>query len=90
VSKPSIITTFGRGYSLNSGLGIYGLLTIFGIILAVVWIILPFAIFGTKPLLHKLLVEQRETNRLLAILSKKSAPQDEGGPAIFRDDSLHS
>ena len=37
----------------------------FGIILAIAWIILPFALFGTKPLLRELIVEVRRTNSLL-------------------------
>jgi len=37
----------------------------FGIILAIAWIILPFALFGTKPLLRELIVEVRRTNALL-------------------------
>jgi len=37
----------------------------FGIILAVAWIVLPFALFGTKPLLRELIVEVRRTNSLL-------------------------
>ena len=37
----------------------------FGIILAILWIVLPFALFGTKPLLRELIVEVRRTNALL-------------------------
>ena len=39
---------------------------VFGVILAILWTVLPFAIFGTKPLLRQLIAETRETNRLLA------------------------
>jgi len=42
------------------------ILFIFGIVLAIVWILLPFAVFGMKPLLKQLLDEQRKTNALLA------------------------
>lgn len=35
-------------------------------LLVVCWIILPFAIIGTKPLLRELLREQKRTNELLA------------------------
>lgn len=38
---------------------------IFLVVLAVLWFILPFAIFGTKRRLDQLIHEVRETNRLL-------------------------
>jgi len=38
---------------------------LFLIVLAILWICMPFAIFGTKPLLHELLAEQKKTNKLL-------------------------
>ena len=34
-------------------------------IIAICWVVLPFAIIGTKPLLRELLAEQRRTNALL-------------------------
>jgi cytochrome b subunit of formate dehydrogenase len=37
----------------------------FGFILAVLWILLPFALFGTKALLRELIAEQQRTNSLL-------------------------
>ena len=40
-------------------------LAIFGFILAIAWIILPFALIGTKPLLRQLIAEVRRTNALL-------------------------
>ena len=40
--------------------------TIVGIALVVAWIVLPFAVIGTKPLLRDLLKEARQTNELLA------------------------
>lgn len=46
---------------------------VFGAVLAIVvvlcWIVLPFAVLGTKPILRQLLDEQRRTNELLAKLS---------------------
>ncbi|MEJ8846367.1 hypothetical protein [Variovorax rhizosphaerae] len=38
---------------------------LFLIVLAILWICMPFAIFGTKPLLRELLAEQKKTNKLL-------------------------
>ena len=36
-----------------------------GIVLVIAWILLPFAMFGLKPLLRDLIKEARETNALL-------------------------
>lgn len=52
---------------------LYVLLVILGLVLIVCWIILPFAVIGTKPLLKSLLREQRRTNSLLEQLGA-SAP----------------
>lgn len=61
--------------SLVTGIG---LLYLFGLVLIVVWIILPFAIFGTKPLLRELIQEQRRTNDLLAKrLARRDSSQDD-------------
>jgi hypothetical protein len=37
----------------------------FLVVLTVLWIILPFALFGTKALLRELIAEVRKTNMLL-------------------------
>ena len=37
----------------------------FGVLLAIAWIILPFALIGTKPLLRELIAEVKRTNVLL-------------------------
>src|SRR5690606_21408445 len=39
---------------------------IFALILTVLWILVPFAVFGIKSLLRQLIAEQRRTNDLLA------------------------
>ena len=44
---------------------IYLLIVVFGIVLVVCWIVLPFAVIGTKPLLRQLLAETKRTNALL-------------------------
>jgi hypothetical protein len=36
-----------------------------GVLLVILWIALPLAIFGTKPILRKLLYEMQRTNDLL-------------------------
>lgn len=38
---------------------------VFLIVLAIAWLLLPFAMFGLKPRLDKLTEEARRTNRLL-------------------------
>lgn len=48
---------------------------IFGVVLMVVWTILPFAVIGIKPLLRQLLAEQRRTNELLQAMSERSEKQ---------------
>jgi heme exporter protein D len=45
------------------------------VVLAIVWLILPLAIFGTKPLLRELLAEQQRTNQLLAELTSRAQAQ---------------
>jgi len=47
------------------GLFVWLALILFGIVLTIAWIILPFALIGTKPLLRQLIAETRRTNELL-------------------------
>ncbi len=53
------------GTALGAFAGLYLVVVILGVILAVAWIILPFALIGTKPILRELLREVRRTNALL-------------------------
>jgi hypothetical protein len=53
---------------------------LFGLVLAIAWVILPFALIGTKPLLRELIREQRRTNELLEI-RRSAAPTSERAPA---------
>jgi hypothetical protein len=46
--------------------GLYLLLMLFAIVLAVCWIVLPFALIGTKPLLREIRDELRRLNERLA------------------------
>jgi hypothetical protein len=48
------------------GAGIVLLIGVVALVLAIVWIILPFAIFGTKPLLRELISEVRQLRIVLA------------------------
>lgn len=45
--------------------GVSLIFVIFFIVLGVLWVLMPFAIFGTKDLLQDLIVEQKRTNTLL-------------------------
>jgi hypothetical protein len=40
---------------------------LFGFVLLIAWIALPFAMFGIKPLLRELIAATNETNRLLRL-----------------------
>lgn len=37
-----------------------------GVIVGILWVLLPFAVFGMKPLLREVLQQQRRTNDFLA------------------------
>ena len=50
-----------------------GLLYLFGLVVAICWIVLPFALIGTKPVLRSLLHEQQRTNALLEKLLRPPA-----------------
>jgi flagellar biogenesis protein FliO len=71
--------TATTGEPMDSSTQLIGSLTMIGIILALVlvvcWIILPFAILGTKPLLRDLLREQKRSNELLhQLLDRQPKP----------------
>jgi len=53
---------------------IYLAVGIFGFVLAVCWIVLPFALIGLKPLLRELIREQKRTNELLAHQAGERTP----------------
>lgn len=46
------------------------------IVIAVLWILMPFAIFGTKDLLRELIREQRKTNEILIAEAKRVRARD--------------
>jgi hypothetical protein len=52
--------------------GLSLLFVIFGLVLVVCWIILPFAIIGTKRRLDLILEEQRRTNVFLSAITKRN------------------
>jgi len=54
------------------GLYFYALSVLLAVVLIVCWIVLPFAVIGTKPILRELVAQQRRTNELLAALLEKT------------------
>ena len=58
--------------STASGLAAFGMIgTLFAFILAVLWVLVPFAIFGIKGLLRDLISEQRKTQEMLAAIGRQ-------------------
>ena len=51
--------------NLGAAPGILTILILLGLVVAILWIILPFAVFGLKGLLKQAIEEQRKTNRQL-------------------------
>lgn len=50
-------------------------------VLLILWIALPFSIFGIKGLLRDMTGEQEKTNRLLEELLRALRDKEKGGPA---------
>lgn len=48
------------------------IISLFLLVLAIAWVIMPFALIGTKPLLRELIKEKKETNRLLREIGKSA------------------
>jgi hypothetical protein len=70
----------------SSGVGgtLYLLLWLFAIIVLVLWVLLPFAVFGMKPLLREAVREQAETRRVLERLLaavERNQPAPASAPA---------
>lgn len=55
-----------------TGFGIMSALIAAGFLLLVVWIILPFAVLGVKPLLRELIKEQKRTNVMLELATRNA------------------
>ena len=57
---------------LSNGLLILGsIAAVFLFILAILWILVPFAVFGIKPLLRSLIAEQRRNHEMLSAVSQQ-------------------
>ena len=51
--------------------GLYIFVVLFFFVLAVLWFLLPFAIFGTKDKLNLLILETQRTNEILKEMREK-------------------
>lgn len=51
-----------------------------GFVVVIAWIILPFAMIGTKPLLRELIQQTKETNALLLAAQKLQADHSPAPP----------
>ena len=62
---------------LNNGLGmgVSVAVAIFFLVLAILWFLLPFAIFGTKDKLSELIEETKKTNEQLRSLRSEISAQ---------------
>ena len=75
------------GNGVDSGLAAFGVVgTLFLLLLAILWVLVPFAIFGIKGLLSELIATQRHTNAILIDIAKGMRdgtwPQDEPAPQV--------
>jgi len=50
-------------------------LGVLGTIVLILWICLPFAVFGTKPRLDEMIRELRKINAQLAAIAERGAPR---------------
>ena len=66
------IVNFNREDAMETLGGVYLIVMLFLVVLAICWIILPFALIGTKPILRQILAEAKRTNELLAQVAQKS------------------
>ena len=58
------------------GGGVMLLLGLLVVLIGILWILMPFAIFGTKDLLRELIREQKKTNEILIAEVKRVRARD--------------
>lgn len=72
--------------------GLTLIVMLLGIVLSVLWIFVPFAIFGQKRLQRTLIAEQRRTNALLEAMARQrgvgvealvATPAEEESPTLM-------
>ncbi len=68
---------------IGIGGGILGLIIIvFLVILGILWVLLPFAVFGVKDRLDKLIAQSKKTNALLESLSHPLTKKESSDPTV--------
>ncbi len=73
-----LIDIFGDQAAAASLIGTVALFIFFCmVVLLIVWIVLPFSIFGLKSLLKQAVSEQKQTNELLRALLEKERDKEE-------------
>ena len=60
--------------------GVIVFVWLFGLVLLMAWVALPFAMFGIKPLLRELITLTKESNRLLKEGTPRQAPSSWTSP----------
>ena len=76
--------------ALSGGFLVLGsVLAVFLFILAILWILVPFAVFGIKPLLRTLIAEQRRTYESLAAVSQQLHNASSAPPLVI-DRPVHA
>ena len=70
---------------------ISAILTIFGIIAAILWALLPFAVFGIKKRLDKIIEEMEKLNSKVAKIEKEFAQKkyEKDSTTLVQDDSKY-
>lgn len=70
--------------NLTTGVGASAVLAIGVLLVAliVLWVLLPFAVFGIKDRLTRLLHEQRRTNALLERIARADGQLEERSPSV--------
>ena len=58
------------------GAGVVIAIGVLCLLIAVLWILMPFAIFGTKDLLRELIKEQKRTNEILIAEARRVRARD--------------
>lgn len=59
---------------VNELAGLWAVLVLLALLVLVLWVLLPFAVFGIKPLLRQVLEQQREHTRLLGEIAAQVRP----------------
>jgi hypothetical protein len=66
-------------FNFQENMNSYGtaglILVLIGVVIAILWVLLPFAVFGIKDMARTLIEEQRTTNKLLERIATQGNKQ---------------